>query len=103
MSRFRDDTVTPTFYNEKTIHPGSVWQVNIMNEPSPTRITSPHQVLAEILATGEFRLVDFSESTIANIRRLIRVAHERELTDIEHAELEAFRSAAFFMRKRRHL
>lgn len=74
-----------------------------MNEPSQTRITSPHKVLAEILATGEFRLVDFSESTIASIRRLIRVAHERELTNSEHAELEAFRSAAFFMRKRRHL
>lgn len=74
-----------------------------MNEQSQKHITSPHKVLAEILATGEFRLVDFSESTIANIRRLIRVAHERELTDTEHAELEAFRNVAFFMRKRRHL
>ncbi len=103
LSRFCDDTVTPAFYNEKIIHPGSVWQVNTMNQPSQTHITSPHQVLAEILATGEFRLADFSDSTIANIRRLIRVAHERELTETEHAELEAFRSTAFYMRKRRYL
>ncbi|KAB2864828.1 MAG: hypothetical protein F9K46_04330 [Anaerolineae bacterium] len=74
-----------------------------MNQPSQKHITSPHQVLAEILATGEFRLVDFSEATIASIRRLIRVAHERELTATEHAELEAFRSTAFCMRKRRYL
>lgn len=74
-----------------------------MNEQSQKHITSPHQVLAEILATGEFRLVDFSESTINSIRRLIRVARERDLTDLEHAELEAFRSTAFCMRKRRHL
>ncbi|GIK65544.1 MAG: hypothetical protein BroJett018_33380 [Chloroflexota bacterium] len=103
LSRFRDATVTPTFYNEIINHPGKVWQGNIMNEPSQKHIISPHKVLAEILATGEFRLADFSDSTIANIRRLIRVAHERELTETEHAELEAFRSTAFYMRKRRYL
>lgn len=74
-----------------------------MNETSQKRISCLHKVLDEILATGEFRLADFSDSSIASIRRLIRVAHERELTATEHAELEAFRSTACFMRKRRYL
>ncbi len=70
-----------------------------MNDNDEKLITSVHKVLGSEMTTGEFRMEQFSEETITRLRNLIKVAKERPLTPIERAELQAFRDAAFYMRK----